>query len=131
MSNELIKILVVILISLVLVTTLRSRLGEYSLLVVFTVVCAVLLIVFDNLFASVTTLKNLFSQTGNTGPYFAVALKALGVSYLTSFSADICRDYGMSALAQSAETAGKVMIFALSLPLVAAVLDSALRFAGQ
>lgn len=130
MSNELIKIMAVILISLVLVTTLRGRLGEYSVLLVIAVVCVVLLTVFDSLFTSITRLKNLFSQTGNTGIYFTTALKSLGISYLTSFSADMCRDYGLSALAQSAEIAGKTMIFALSIPLVTSVLDAALKFAG-
>ena len=130
MSNELIKILVVILIALVLVTTLRNRLSEYSLLLVLAVVCVVTLTVFDGLFAAITRLKNLFTQTENALPYFTIALKALGISYLTSFAADMCRDYGMSALAQSAEIAGKATIFALSIPLVASVLDTALKFAG-
>ena len=130
MSNELIKILAVIIISLVFVITLRGQLGGYSLLLVIAVVCVVTLTVFDGLFASITRLKNLFAQTENSSPYFTIALKALGISYLTSFAADMCRDYGMSAMAQSAEIAGKATIFALSIPLVTSVLDTALKFAG-
>ncbi len=130
MSGELIKVIAILLISSLMVTLLKTKLPEYSFLLVLAVVCIVMITVFGNLFSSVARIKNLFTQSGNSLAYFTVALKALGISYLTTFAADVCRDYGMSALAQSAEIAGKVTIFLLSLPLMNSILDMALNFAG-
>ena len=130
MSGELIKIVVLVLISSLVITLLKQKLPEQSFLLTVTVVCVIMTTVFGNLFSSITKLKNLFSQNGNSITYFTVALKALGISYLTTFAADICRDYGMSALAQGTETAGKVTIFLLSIPLMNSILDMAMNFAG-
>lgn len=131
MSNELIKIMAVILISAVLITTIKSKLSEYSFLLLVAVICMVLIISFDNVFGAFSALRTLFAKDGNNSKtYFGVALKALGISYITNFSADLCRDYGLGALAQSAEMVGKITIFVLSIPLMESVLNATLNFAG-
>lgn len=130
MSNELIKAVAVIIIAAVLITALRTRLSEYSFLLTIAITSVVLIAVFGNLFGAVSKLRELFNQSGNAGVYFVTALKALGISYIATFAADMCRDFGLSALAQTAEIAGKVTIFVLSLPLMTAVLDAALKFVG-
>ncbi len=130
MSAELIKITVVVIISAVLITLLRNRLGEYSLLLAFSVIAVVLLTLLDNLFYTMSKLSDLFALNGNNNMYFVIALKALGISYISAFAADICRDYGLSALAQTAEVSGKITIFILSLPLVTEILEATLGFVG-
>lgn len=130
MSNELIKAVAVIIIAAVLVTALRTRLSEYSFLLTLAVIAVVLIAVFGNLFGAISKLRDLFNQSGNAGVYFVTALKALGISYIATFAADMCRDFGLSSLAQTTEIAGKVTIFVLSLPLMTAVLDAALKFVG-
>lgn len=130
MSGELIKVVAVIIVVAVLITSLRTRLGEYSFVLAIVTIVVILIAVLGNLFAAVSKLRDLFSQSGNAGVYFTVALKALGISYITTFAADLCRDYGLSALAQTAEIAGKITIFLLSLPLMTAVLQAALKFVG-
>ncbi len=130
MSGELIRVVAVIIIVAVFVTLLRTRLGEYSFVLALAAIAVVLVAVLGNLFGAVSKLRDLFLQSGNTGVYFTVALKALGISYITTFAADLCRDFGLSALAQTSEIAGKVAIFILSLPLMTAVLQAALKFVG-
>lgn len=130
MSNELIKIIAVIIICALLVTVLKTRLAEYSFLLVLATVCVLTVAVFGNVFDALTSLKKLFTQSGGSTVYFSTALKAIGISYVTTFATEICRDYGMGALAQSAETTGKIAVFLLSLPLVNSVLEAALKFAG-
>lgn len=130
MSNELIKAVAVIIITAVLVTALRNRVGEYSFLLALAVIVIVLISSLKGLFTAIEKLRDLFLQSGNAGVYFVVALKALGISYITVFAADLCRDFGLSAMAQTAETVGKIIIFMLSLPLITAVLETALKFVG-
>ena len=130
MSSELIRVVAVVIVAAVFVTALRTRLGEYSFILALAVIAVALVTVMGNLFSAVSELRDLFSQSGNAGVYFVTALKALGISYIATFAADICRDFGLSALAQVSEIAGKVTIFMLSLPLVTAVLEAALKFAG-
>lgn len=130
MSGELIKAVAIIIIAAVLVTALRTRLSEYSFLLTLAAIAIILIAIFGNLFSGVARLRELFNQSGNAGVYFVTALKALGISYIATFAADLCRDFGLSSLAQTAEIAGKITIFVLSLPLMTAVLDAALKFVG-
>ena len=130
MSGEVIRTCAVIIVISVLIISLRSHLGEYSFLLLIATVCIVLFTVLGNLFSAFSKIRDLFNKSGNVGEYFTVALKALGISYVTTFAADSCRDFGLSALAQTSEIVGKIAIFILSLPLVTSILESALKFVG-
>ncbi len=130
MSNELIRAVAIIIITAVLITALRTRLGEFSFLLTLVVIVVIFIAVFKNLFSNIARLRELFTQSGNAGVYFVTALKALGISYITTFAGDLCRDFGLMSLAQTAETVGKLTIFVLSLPLMTAVLNAALKFVG-
>ena len=128
MTGEIIRTAAVIIVVSVLIISLRTRLNEYSFLLLIATVCVVLLMVLGNLFSAFSKIRDLFNKSGNINEYFTVALKALGISYITTFAADSCRDFGLSALAQTSEIVGKIAIFILSLPLVTSILEAALRF---
>lgn len=128
MSNEVIKVSATVIIAAVLIIVLRSKLPEYAFLLTVAVVVMAFVFVGGNLIGSINQLEDLFYQGGNNGVYFTTALKALGISYIAGFAADTCRDFGFSALAVTAETTGKIAVFVLSLPLVSAVLEAALKF---
>lgn len=130
MTGEIIRTAAVIIVVSVLIISLRTRLNEYAFLLLIAAVCIVLLMVLGNLFSAFSKIRDLFNKSGNISEYFTVALKALGISYITTFAADSCRDFGLSALAQTSEIVGKIAIFILSLPLVTSILEAALRFVG-
>ena len=71
----------------------------------------------------------LLSDAGFSAGYFSVALKAVGIGYITEFAADTAGDSGQSALASKAELAGKLATFALAVPMLEALLEIAMRMA--
>ena len=76
----------------------------------------------------IAAIEQKIESYGIESDYFKVALKALGIGYITTFIADSCRDAGQANLAIKAELAGKCAIFILSVPLMLYVLDTALGF---
>ncbi len=128
MIGDFIKIVAVIIIASVLVVLLKNRLAEYSFLLIVATICTVILLVLGYIFPQIQKLENLFEKGGSSTVYFSVALKALGISYITDFAESICRDFGLSALAQATDIAGKGAIFVLSIPLICAVLECAIKF---
>ncbi|MBQ4515941.1 MAG: stage III sporulation protein AD [Clostridia bacterium] len=50
--------------------------------------------------------------------YIAAIFKMIGISYLSQFGSEICRDAGQNAIAAKVELAGKIMIVALSVPIL-------------
>lgn len=129
MNDTLIKILAIVIIVAALSMLLRSYRQEYAFLLVLAAAATVLIFLFSSVFPTIDKVRSLFEKSGNVVVYFATALKALGIAYITNFAADVCRDFGHTALAQIADVSGKCAVFVLSLPLMSAVLETALRFA--
>ena len=125
MNNDVFKILAILLIAAVLCIVLRQKNGEYALLVSITTGIITALLILRHLSSSIEIIKSYIESYGIETEYFKVALKALGIGYVTSFIADTCRDSGQTSLASKAELAGKTAIFVLSLPLLISVLNIA------
>ena len=125
---EIFKILAICLISAVLAIVLKQQKGEYALIVALAGGAVVTLYVLKGVWTPIEYIKARLLSCGVKTEYFAVALKALGIGYVTGFIADACRDIGQASLAAKAELAGKCAIFILSVPLISAVLETALGF---
>lgn len=50
--------------------------------------------------------------------YFKIALKVLGICYLSQTGSDICRDCGESALAAQVELIGRIATVSVALPVI-------------
>jgi stage III sporulation protein AD len=79
---------------------------------------------------SIHKIKELLSKLGELSKYFIIAFKALGISYITGFVSDTCKDFGHSALAAKAELAGKCTIFVLSFPLLSGIMETVINYAN-
>ncbi len=125
---EIFKILSICIITAVLAVVLKQQKGEYALMVALAGGTVVTLYILKGVLAPIEYINTKLLNNGINTEYFEVALKALGIGYVTGFIADICRDSGQASLAAKAELAGKCAIFIISVPLVVAVLDTALSF---
>ena len=125
---EIFKILAICIITAVLAVVLKQQKGEYALAVALAGGTVVIVYILNGILAPIEYIESKLSNSGVKTEYFTVALKALGIGYITGFIADICRDSGQVSLASKAELAGKCAIFILSVPLISAVLDTALGF---
>lgn len=128
MSGELLKILAVCLISAALAIVIKPKAPEYALLVAVAAGIFISLIIINKIVPAINSFDELLRHYGIKTEYLTVAIKAVGISYLTSFIADSCRDCGQTSLASKAEFAGKCAIFLLSLPLLISVLETAVGF---
>ena len=57
-----------------------------------------------------------------------VLIKMLGITYVAEFSAGICRDAGYQTVAAQIEIFAKIMILALSMPILLALLKTIRTF---
>lgn len=55
--------------------------------------------------------------------YLVILIKIIGITYLTEFSADLCKDAGYSALASQIAIAGKLSVLGISMPVITALLE--------
>ena len=128
MTGEIFKILAVLLLTASVGIILKNKNSEYALFVSLAAGVVTALIILKNLSSPLLELKSRIESYGVESEYFKVAIKALGIGYVTSFRADSCRDSGQTSLAAKAEFAGKAAIFLISVPLLMSVLEIAVGF---
>ena len=124
------KALALLLLSAALVLTIGAQKAEMGFLLSLAIGAVIILQLIFWVLPYVDTLDSAFRRTGGATIYFTVALKALGISYLTGFAADTCRDFGQTALASKAELAGKCAIFILCVSPASDLLNTVMKFAG-
>ena len=68
-------------------------------------------------------LDEIIGRSNIDSEYITILFKALGICYITQFSADICRDCNETAIASAAEILGKIQLIVLALPLFEQLID--------
>lgn len=118
-----IKIAGFVLISLFLIIFLRDTKREFSL--ILTISCGVILFiaVADDFYSVAQSIYNLSSGINNVNSYISLMIKILGISLIAQFVVDLCRDAGENALASQTETASKIIILIMTLPLFETVIN--------
>ncbi|MBQ4119131.1 MAG: hypothetical protein IJD45_01930 [Clostridia bacterium] len=122
------KILGFIFVAAALCLILKGYKTEYAFALAVCSALAVLTLILKNIAFPLKLIQEKIAESGIDGSYFKVAVKALGIGYITSFVAEACRDAGQNSLALKAELTGKCAIFILSVPLILSILETALGF---
>ncbi len=118
-----IKIAGFVLISLLLILFLKETKREFS--IILAAACGIILFVTvaDDLYDIATKIYDLSTQADNINTYILLMMRILGISLIAQFVADLCRDSGENALASQTETASKVLILIMTLPLFETVIN--------
>ncbi len=74
--------------------------------------------------SAVQTIAQSAKESAFSG-YAEILLKALGIAYISAFTAELCRSAGEGMLATAAVLAGKGELILLSLPLISRLLQVA------
>lgn len=126
--NEVWKILGICIIGSAISIILKPKSGEYSFLIALATGIIALTFVINAVSKPINEINGRLLVSGVETEYFKVALKAVGIAYITDFVADACRDAGLASIASKAELVGKTAIFTLSVPLMLSVLETAIGF---
>lgn len=109
------------LIAAVFAALLRRSNGEYAMVLRIAAGVLIILEVLQAMVPALQQISTLLQTAGVGGEYSGILLRTLGVTFLTQFAADACKDAGEGALASKVELAGRVSILVLALPLFAKV----------
>ena len=70
----------------------------------------------------ISGIDEISSSAFTSSKYIRLMMKVLAITVMTGFVSDICRDNGESAVASMTETAAKIIIISLVLPLFETVI---------
>ena len=128
MMAEVWKIMAICVLGTAFSLVLRQKSAEYSFAVAVVTAVIVIAFVLKSIAEPINLIFEKLKDSGVKTEYFKIALKAVGVAYITDFIADVSRDAGQTSIASKAELAGKAVIFLLSVPVLMSVLEMALGF---
>ena len=120
---EIIKIIGVGLIGLILVIVLKQYKPEFTIYISFLVVAIILIMFIDNLAGIIDSLAIFSSKANMNSEFLGILIKITGIAFLTEFAVSICKDSGETAIASKIDLGGKIMIVAISVPILSALLE--------
>lgn len=119
-----IKIAIIGVVAAVLAAWIKTIKAEYSLWIVLAVGIFFGLSVLTKVEVMIGELKFLQEYFSDYGSYIRILIKIIGITYLSEFSSDLCRDAGAATLATQIELFGKLSILVLCMPILTALLET-------
>lgn len=123
MEAEIVRVAGIALVGVVVSAILREIRPEFVIYAVMATVAVIFFFTLNQLQVIFKFLQAVSGETTYGKAFFPILLKVLAVSYLTDFTAQLCRDAGEGAIGTKLELAGKVVIFYLSIPVLTAILE--------
>ena len=124
MQTEFLRICAVAVLCAIVGAVLGRVIGGMSVAIKLAGLCIVVGGAVAVLGAVMSSVENI-GFDADVGRYASLMLKGLGISVLCKISADICRDCGEPTVASAVESAGKLTILLIALPLVSDVVSLA------
>ncbi len=76
----------------------------------------------------ISTIKKIQTYINLNESYLGILIKIIGITYIAEFTADLCKDFGHTAVANQIELVGKLTILATGMPILLALLDTINKF---
>lgn len=125
-----IKIAAIGVSAAVLAAWIKSVKAEYSLWIVFAVSIFLGMAVLLKLEVILDELHFLQNYVAGYASYIKLLFKIIGITYLSEFSSDLCKDAGANTLASQMELFGKLSILVLCMPVMTALLETVDHYLG-
>lgn len=121
--EEIIKIVGIGLIALVIAIIIKQYRPEYAIYV--SIVAGILILVFtmSKITGIINLLKSISAKTYINKQFLSILLKITGIAIITEFAVSICTDAGEKAIASKIEIGSKVIIIAMSIPIISSLLE--------
>lgn len=121
--EEIVKIIGIGLIASVIVIILKQYKPEYALYVSIIAGILILFFAMEKLSGIINLLQSISDKTYINKQFLGILLKITGIAIITEFAVSICSDAGEKAIATKMEIGSKVIIIAMSIPIISSLLE--------
>lgn len=120
---EIIKIIGIGLISLIMIIILKQYKPDFAIYISIIAGAIIILLVMDKLSSIVSLISSMQNKANINNQFLVILLKITGIAFLTEYASSICKDAGESAIATKIDLGAKVLIIAISIPIIQALLE--------
>lgn len=122
-----IKIIGIGLVALIIIILLKQYKPEFAIYISLLAGVLILLLVIDQLSEIISLLQSLASKASINSTFLALLLKITGIAFLAEFAVSVCKDAGEGAIASKIEIGSKIIIIAMSIPIISSLLEIILK----
>ena len=124
---EIIKIIGIGLIALILVIVIKQYKPEFALYISIAAGLIIFFLVMDKLSGIIDLLMNLSNKANINQDFIIILLKITGLAILREFAISVCKDAGEAAIASKIDFGAKIIMVAISIPIIASLLEMILK----
>ena len=121
--TDVIKIIGIGLLALIIIVILKQYKPEFAIYVSMVAGVLILVLSIQKLTGIINLLQSLANKTYINKSFLSILLKITGIAFITEFAVSICSDAGEKAIASKIEIGSKVIIIAMSIPIITSVLE--------
>ncbi len=118
------KIAVIGVMAVFLAIPLQKEKAEFGMLVIMAACLLLLSLSLGKMREVVDIVHQVEEYLGNSSMYVGILLKIIGITYVAEFGANLCNDAGYGAVANQIEFYGKLMILAVSIPILMTLIET-------
>lgn len=96
---------------------------DFSILVSIVGGLIIVFLIINYLSSIFSSISSMITTTGLNSGFYTVLIKIIGIGYLIEFACGICSETGNSGLGDKILLGGKIVIMAMSLPIVTNILN--------
>ena len=111
-----IKIIGIGLVALIIIILLKQYKPEFAIYISLLAGVLILLLVMDQLTQAISLLQSLASKASINSTFLAILLKITGIAFLAEFAVSVCKEIG-----------SKIIIIAMSIPIISSLLEIILK----
>lgn len=124
---DIVKIIGVGFTALIIIILLKQYKPEFVIYVSLIAGAIILFLIMDKLSGIISLLKNLSVKASINNEFLLILIKITGIAFLTEFATSVCRDSGETAIANKIDLGGKVLIIAISIPVISTLLETIIK----
>lgn len=121
---DVIKIAMIGICGVILAGVLKQAGSQLSVVLGLAVSVVIIFYITARLSVIISQVEHIRQYVAFGSEYISIIFRVIGITYVTQFAADICRDSGNSAIAGQIELFCKVTVAAISMPLVLALFET-------
>lgn len=121
--TDVIKIIGIGLLALIIIVILKQYKPEFAIYVSMIAGVLILVLAIKKLTGIINLLQSLANKTYINKSFLSILLKITGIAFITEFAVSICSDAGEKAIASKIEIGSKVIIIAMSIPIITSLLE--------
>ena len=103
---------------------LKQGKNEYSVYMIVAVTVCLSFFIISGMRTILEAIEKIKTYLHFDEAYLNTLIKIVGISYLTQFSTDLCKDCGYQALSNQLQIFGKISVLAVSMPVILSLLET-------